>query len=79
MYETLNMSSLWGLPHLIVCENNFYSQSTPQHLALAGDIDARARAFGIDVRQASVWDPPVWPTLSMRRSSRFAERAVRFF
>src|SRR5262249_52060878 len=28
IYETMNLASLWGLPHLIVCENNFYSQST---------------------------------------------------
>lgn len=57
LYETLNLSSLWELPHLIVCENNFYSQSTPQSLALAGEIGARAAAFNIDVHEASIWDP----------------------
>jgi 2-oxoisovalerate dehydrogenase E1 component len=57
VYETMNLSALWELPHLIVCENNFYSQSTPQRVAVAGDIGARAAAFGISVRTATVWDP----------------------
>jgi 2-oxoisovalerate dehydrogenase E1 component len=57
VYETMNLSSLWELPQLIVCENNFYSQSTPQSIAVAGDIAARASAFGIAVRHATVWNP----------------------
>lgn len=57
VYETLNMDSLWNLPHLIVCENNFYSQSTPQRLGVAGDIAGRAAAFGITVRESDTWNP----------------------
>ena len=42
VYESLNIASLWGLPLLVVVENNYYAQSTPSHLTLAGDIaDAR--------------------------------------
>ena len=57
LYETMNIDSLWSLPHLIVCENNFYSQSTPQAQSVAGSIPARAAAFGLTVRQSSTWNP----------------------
>ena len=48
IYETLNFISKHNLPHLIVVENNFYSQSTAQHETLSGTIPDRARAFGVD-------------------------------
>jgi 2-oxoisovalerate dehydrogenase E1 component len=47
VYETLNLISLWQLPLLVVCENNMYAQSTKLEDNLAGDILARAAAFGI--------------------------------
>ena len=47
LYETFNIISKWKIPLLVVCENNFYAQSTPQTINLAGDIRARAKAFGI--------------------------------
>ncbi len=47
LYETMNIISKWNIPLLIVCENNFYAQSTPQSINLAGSITARAEAFGI--------------------------------
>src|ERR1700678_2162355 len=47
LYETLNIISKWDLPMMIVLENNLYAQSTSQTLTLAGDICARAEAFGI--------------------------------
>jgi len=47
LYETMNIISKWEIPLLIVCENNFYAQSTPNSVNLAGDIRARAEAFGI--------------------------------
>ena len=56
LYETENITNLWNLPHLIVCENNGYSQSTPQSMSVAGDIGARAEAFGARVFKADTWD-----------------------
>jgi 2-oxoisovalerate dehydrogenase E1 component len=56
VYETANITNLWNLPHLIVCENNGYSQSTPQSVSVAGDIGARAEAFGARVFKADTWD-----------------------
>jgi 2-oxoisovalerate dehydrogenase E1 component len=60
VYEAFNIASKWSLPLLVVLEDNGYSQSTEQHETLAGDIDARAAAFGIDTATGSTWD---WPTL----------------
>lgn len=56
LYEAMNLASLFNLPHLIVCENNLYSQSTPQAIGIAGDIVARPAAFGIKVFEADTWN-----------------------
>lgn len=56
LYESLNMASLWSLPLLFVCENNEYAQTTPKHLAVAGDIAARAQAFGIETAELDTTD-----------------------
>lgn len=57
LYETMNIISKWEIPLLIVCENNLYAQSTPQHVNLAGDIVSRAAAFGIQTFESDTWDP----------------------
>tara|TARA_B100001123_G_scaffold365308_1_gene424214 strand:+ start:114 stop:2051 length:1938 start_codon:yes stop_codon:yes gene_type:complete len=56
VYETMNIASKWNLPLVIVCENNFYSQSTPQKLNLSGEITNRASAFGIKTYKSNTWD-----------------------
>ncbi len=56
VYESLNIASKWELPLLVVVENNFYAQSTPSHLTLAGEITARAAAFGVETRQLATTD-----------------------
>src|SRR3982751_2114814 len=57
LYETMNIISKWEIPLMIVCENNFFAQSTPQHINLAGDIRARAAAFGIKTFKNDTWNP----------------------
>ncbi len=57
LYETMNIISKWEIPLLIVCENNFYAQSTPQSVNLAGSITARAEAFGIKAYKGDTWNP----------------------
>lgn len=47
LYEVMNMASLWKLPVLYVCENNMYNEYTHYNETLAGEVTARARAFGI--------------------------------
>ena len=51
VYESLNMAALWDLPVLFVVENNRIAQTTPQAMAVAGDILARFQAFGIEGKQ----------------------------
>jgi 2-oxoisovalerate dehydrogenase E1 component len=57
VYETLNIAAKWELPLLVVLENNFYAQSTSQEQTLAGDICARASAFGIKTSHSHTWNP----------------------
>jgi TPP-dependent pyruvate/acetoin dehydrogenase alpha subunit len=47
LYEALNLASLWSAPVLFVLEDNHIAQTTPVHLAVAGDIAARFAAFHI--------------------------------
>jgi len=51
VYETFNIASKWKLPLLIICENNYYAQSTATFDHLSGSIELRASAFGIEYRQ----------------------------
>lgn len=63
LYESMNIASRWDLPVLFVCENNLFAQSTCQTQTLAGDICARASAFGIETAHSDTWD---WPGLLER-------------
>ena len=47
LYEVMNIASLWKLPVIYVCENNLYNEYTHNSETTAGEIGARARAFGI--------------------------------
>jgi pyruvate dehydrogenase E1 component alpha subunit len=47
LYEVMNIASLWKLPVIYVCENNMYNEYTHYSETTAGELGARARAFGI--------------------------------
>jgi len=47
LYEVMNLAQLWKLPVIYVCENNLYTEYTHFSETTAGDIEARAAAFGI--------------------------------
>jgi TPP-dependent pyruvate/acetoin dehydrogenase alpha subunit len=48
LYEVMNLAQLWKLPVIYVCENNLYTEYTHYSETTAGDIPARASAFGIE-------------------------------
>jgi pyruvate dehydrogenase E1 component alpha subunit len=47
LYESMNLAQLWKLPVIYVCENNGYNEYTHFSESTAGDVPARAAAFGI--------------------------------
>jgi pyruvate dehydrogenase E1 component alpha subunit len=69
----MNMASLWKLPVIYVCENNLYGEYTPCGDTVAGEILARARAFGVHAESVDGQDVQAVNT-TMRR---LVERARR--
>jgi pyruvate dehydrogenase E1 component alpha subunit len=51
LMETLNVSTLWRLPVIFVCENNLFSEFTPSREVTAGRIADRARAFSMPAHE----------------------------
>ncbi len=47
LYEVMNLAQLWKLPVIYVCENNQYNEYTHFSETTAGELTARASAFGI--------------------------------
>ena len=47
LYECMNLAQLWRLPVIYVCENNMYTEYTHFSETTAGEIPARASAFGV--------------------------------
>src|ERR671939_1341813 len=73
LYEAMNMAALWALPVIYVCENNLYGEYTPCGDTIAGEILARARAFGIHAESVDGQDVKA-VNATMRR---LVERARR--
>jgi TPP-dependent pyruvate/acetoin dehydrogenase alpha subunit len=71
LYEVMNMAALWKLPVIYVCENNLYNEYTHYSETTAGQIVARAQAFGIPAEEVDGQD-----VLAMHdAASRAVERA----
>lgn len=56
LYEVMNMAALWKLPVIYLCENNLYGEYTHHSEAVAGDMLARAAAFGIPAERVDGQD-----------------------
>lgn len=57
VYEAFNLAALTAAPILFVLEHNRYAQSTPTARTTAGDVAARAAAFGIATDRRAADDP----------------------
>jgi pyruvate dehydrogenase E1 component alpha subunit len=68
LYEVMNMAALWKLPVIYACENNLYGEYTHISETTAGEMIARAQAFGIPAEQVDGQD--------VRAVYQAAERAV---
>lgn len=53
IYETINIAANWGLPLLIVIENNGYAQSTSFSQTFSGDMKSRFEGFGAEFFKTS--------------------------
>lgn len=48
-HEALNLASLWSLPVIFICENNFYAKSAHvSRMVAGGSISSRASSYGIE-------------------------------
>lgn len=56
VYEAMNIAAKWHLPILFILENNQIAQSTAQAETLAGSIQGRAEAFGLNYLKADIWN-----------------------
>ncbi|VEG92231.1 thiamine pyrophosphate-dependent dehydrogenase E1 component subunit alpha [Legionella spiritensis] len=56
LYEVMNMAALWSLPVIYACENNLYGEYTKVSEMAAGDLKARAQAFGIEAHEVDGQD-----------------------
>ncbi|HLF26471.1 MAG TPA: thiamine pyrophosphate-dependent dehydrogenase E1 component subunit alpha [Anaerolineae bacterium] len=56
LYEVMNLAQLWKLPVIYVCENNLYNEYTRYTETTAGDLLARAQAFGIHAEEVDGQD-----------------------
>jgi 2-oxoisovalerate dehydrogenase E1 component len=56
IYESLNISSLFNIPLLMVIEDNKIAQSTPTKNVIAGSIEHRVSAFEIKYYKTDLWN-----------------------
>src|SRR5512143_1222180 len=73
LYEEMNMAQLWKLPVIYVCENNQYNEYTNYRETTAGELAARAQAFGILTEEIDGQDVQ----LVYATAQRLVERARR--
>ena len=80
-HESMNLAQLWQLPVVFVCENNHWSESTPQsqHQPIR-DLTERAAAYGMHALHVDGQDvEAVHLAASRRSSSRVQARGRSFF
>jgi acetoin:2,6-dichlorophenolindophenol oxidoreductase subunit alpha len=79
LMETLNVSTLWQLPVIFVCENNLFSEFTPSREVTAGRIADRARAFAMPAHEVDGNDVvAVWQAAAQAVSRARADGGPSF-
>ncbi len=73
LYEVMNLAQLWKLPVIYVCENNLYNEYTHYTETTAGELLARAKAFGVHTEEVDGQDVRAVYALTLR----LVERARR--
>ncbi|MGE7920044.1 thiamine pyrophosphate-dependent dehydrogenase E1 component subunit alpha [Viridibacillus sp. NPDC093762] len=57
-HEAINMASIWDLPIVFICENNYYAEFSPQHEQMKlENVADRAVAYGIEGIVIDGYDP----------------------
>jgi pyruvate dehydrogenase E1 component alpha subunit len=79
LYEVMNMAALWKLPVIYACENNFYGEYTHVSEMAAGDLSARAAAFGIETFEVDGQDVLAVNTLTQELVARARKGEGPFF
>jgi TPP-dependent pyruvate/acetoin dehydrogenase alpha subunit len=79
LYEVMNMAALWSLPVIYACENNLYGEYTKVEEMAAGDIKARAEAFGIEAHEVDGQDVRAVNALSTQLVERARNGEGPFF
>ena len=70
LYEAMNMASLWKLPVIYVCENNQYNEYTHYSETTAGEVTARAQAFGIHAESIDGQDVRIVHSTALKLADR---------
>ncbi len=70
LYEEMNMASLWKLPVIYVCENNQYNEYTHFSETTAGEVTARAQAFGVQTESVDGQDVKIVHATALRLVER---------
>jgi pyruvate dehydrogenase E1 component alpha subunit len=73
LYEVMNLAQLWKLPVIYACENNLYNEYTHLTETTAGDIAARAAAFGMAVETVDGQDVRAVYVAASRQVARARE------
>jgi len=79
LYEVMNMAALWSLPVIYACENNLYGEYTHVSEMAAGDLKARAEAFGIEAHEVDGQDVMAVQRLSQSLVERARKGEGPFF